>query len=374
MWKALLAAPLLAVMLAAQADEGLQAFLRQTLVEARDKHGVPAIAALVMRDGQVVAEAAVGVRAVRHPEPVTIHDRWHLGSDTKAFTSTMIARLVERGIMAFDDTMAASFPALAGEIDPAYRNVTVRQLLGHTAGLPPLTSPTELPAFYRAIGDRKDVRAQRAAVARKYLSMPPASKAGEFAYSNLGYVIAAAIAESKTGKSWEDLVRDEVFVPVGIRNAGFGAPGLGGIVDEPWGHADMRLALMPLDPSQPGSDNPPAMGPAGRINITLRDWARFAQDQLDGELGQGKLLKPETYRLLHTPVADHYALGWGVLLDAHGARSLLSHLGSNGHWLAQIRISPRERWVELIAMNAANKDANEAMDEVTRSLRDARWR
>lgn len=374
MWKALLAASLLAMMLPAEADDGLQAFLRQALVAAREKHGVPAIAALVMRDGRVVAEAAAGVRAMRHPERVTIHDRWHLGSDTKAFTSTMIARLVEQGIMGFDDTMAASFPQFAAGMHPAYRNVTVRQLLSHTAGLPPLTDPRDLPTFFEAIRGKEDIRAQRAAVARKYLSMPPASKAGEFSYSNLGYVIAAAIAEAKTGKSWEDLVREEVFVPLGIRDAGFGPPGHGGATDQPHGHRDMLIVLQPLDPSSPSSDNPPAMSPAGRINITLRDWAKFAEDQLEGDLGHGKLLKPETYRLLHTPVADHYALGWGALLDRHGAPSLLTHLGSNGYWLAQIRISPGERLIELIAMNAGNKAAQQAMEELTKSLRNARWR
>ena len=116
------------------------------------------------------------------------------------------------------------------------------------------------------------------------------------------------------------------------------------------------------------------MGPAGRINITLRDWARFAEDQLQGELGHGKLLKPETYRLLHTPVADHYAFGWGVLLDRHGAPSLLTHLGSNGYWLAVIRIWPKEGVVQLIAMNAGNKAANDAMEEVRKSLQAAQWR
>jgi len=151
MRKALFAALLLATILPAGADEGLQAFLRQTLASARAKHPVPAIAALIMKDGRVVAEAAVGVRALGRPEPVSMDDRWHLGSDTKAFTSTMIARLVEQGIMGFDDTLAASFPGFAAEMDPEYRKVTVRQLLSHTAGLPPLTDPRELPVLFDAI-------------------------------------------------------------------------------------------------------------------------------------------------------------------------------------------------------------------------------
>ena len=102
--------------------------------------------------------------------------------------------------MRFDDTLAASFPAFAADMDPAYRNVTVTQLLSHTAGLPPLTDDKDLPPFMAVIATAHGVKAQRAAIARKYLAMPPASKAGEFEYSNLGFIIAGAIAEAHTGK------------------------------------------------------------------------------------------------------------------------------------------------------------------------------
>lgn len=135
----------------ALADAALQAFLEQTLAAARAQGNLPAIAALVQIDGQIAAEAAVGVRALGHSDPVTTADRWHLGSDTKAFTATLIARLVEQGIMSFDDTLAASFPAFTQDLNPAYRSVTVAQLLSHTAGLPPLTDDKDLPPFLAVI-------------------------------------------------------------------------------------------------------------------------------------------------------------------------------------------------------------------------------
>ena len=104
---------------------------------------------MIQIDGKLAAEAALGVRALgSHPEPVTTNDRWHIGSDTKAFTATLIARLVEKGVMHFDDTLAASFPAFAEAMDPAYRTITVTQLLSHTAGLPPLTDDKDLPAVH----------------------------------------------------------------------------------------------------------------------------------------------------------------------------------------------------------------------------------
>ncbi len=354
----------------AQDNVPLQTFLEQTLAAARDKDNLPAAAALIQIDGKIAAEAAIGVRAIGHRKSVTPRDRWHIGSDTKAFTATLIARLVEQGVMHFDDTLADSFPAFANDIDPAYRTVTVTQLLNHTAGLPTLTDDKDLPPVLALIKPAKDVRAQRLLVARKYLFEPPASKIGEFEYSNLGFMIAGAIAEAHTGKSWEELIRTQIFAPLGIRHAGFGVPGKGGMTKQPWGHKEAGAKLVALDPADPDSDNPAVIGPAGTINISLRDWALFAQDHLDGVNGRGKLLKAETYRIIHTPVTERYTFGWGVRMGPDGAPLLLTHSGSNGFWLADIRIMPKHNMIALVVINAGNEAANEAILHIGKPIKD----
>ena len=92
--------------------------------------------------------------------------------------------------------------------------------------------------------------------------------------------------------------------------------------------------------------------------MTLADWMRFAQDQLDGVHGRGRLVSAKTYRILHTPVSENYALGWGVKLDGQGMPLLLTHSGSNGHWLADIRIMPKHNMIILFVSNAGNDAAN----------------
>ena len=351
---------------AAHADAELQAFVEQTLAKARDQHKLPGIAAVVQIGGKLEAEVAMGLRANGHPERVTTNDRWHIGSDTKAMTATLIARLVEYGKLRFEDTLADAFPEMSSSMAPAYRAVTITQLLSHTAGLPPLTDDKELPPFYAAINGITALPAQRAAVSRAYLAMPPASKVGEFAYSNLGFIIAGAIAEARTGKSWEDLVREQIFAPLGIVNAGFGAPGTPGKVEQPQGHNEGR----PLNPGSADADNPPAIGPAGTVHIALKDWLLFAQDQLEGVYGRGKLLKPESYRKLHTPVSGVYALGWGTKLSPDGTPTIITHSGSNGYWLADVKIMPKKRMIFLIAMNAGDGGANTAVQEINAALRE----
>jgi CubicO group peptidase (beta-lactamase class C family) len=356
----------------AYADAALQTFLEQTLAAARDKDHLPAVAALVQINGKIEAEAAFGLRALGRPDAVTTDDRWHIGSDTKAFTSTLIGRLVDQGVMRFDDTLAVSFPTLTKEMDPAYRNITVTQLLTHTAGLPTVDDDKDLPELY-GVAPGAGLKDQRAAIARHYLKKPQASKPGEFAYSNLGYIIVGAIAEARTGKPWEDLIRQQIFAPLGIKNAGFGSPGTPGKTDQPWGHVETEPGkLVPHDPATADVDanTLPVIGPAGTISIALKDWLLFAQDHLDGVHGQGKLLKTETYRKLHTPMTERQAAGWGVMQAPDGTPLLLTHSGSNGFWLADIRIMPKHDIITLVVMNAGNEDANHAVVDIGKPLKD----
>lgn len=354
----------------ARADTELQPYLEHALGWIRNRDHNPAIAALIQIDGTVAAEAVIGDRALGHPESVTLDDRWHIGSDTKAFTATLIGTLVDRRVLAWDDTLATSLPALAKTMHPAYRRITIRQLLSHTAGLPPLANTkTELPTALTVVKSVRGVSAQRMALARYYLSRPPASAAATFHYSNLGYIIAGAIAEAHTGETWESLIRERVFNPLGICDVGFGPPGHSGKYDQPLGHGEIS-GREPLDPADPGSDNPVWIGPAGTINISLKAWAVFAQDQLDGALGHGRLLQPATYKVLQTPVAENYAMGWGAWLDPDGTPKILMHEGSNGYWIAAISVYPKQRTFILVTTNFGGDVAKRSIEDLSAGLAD----
>jgi len=354
----------------ANADAELQSFVEKTLNDVRMRAGLPAAAALVQIDGKIEAQVAIGQRAMGHEPAVTINDLWHLGADTKAMTATLIARLIEQGYFGYDDSMAKLFPGLAARMNPQLHDVTVAQLLSHTSGLPALSSAAELTEFDAAIKGEKGMRAQRAAVVVYYLSRRPASKVGEFSYSNIGYTILGAIAGERTGRTWEELIRAEVWKPLGIRHAGFGPPGNLSRLDEPMGHEWRDGRYVPLDPAKPGSDNPAVIGPAGTVHMSLRDWMLFAQDQLDGERGHGKLLKAESYRRLHSAVSKNYAYGWGVLRAADGSISLLTHAGSNGYWVADVRIAPKRNLIVLTTLNAGGDAAEKADRDIGKALQE----
>src|SRR5205807_7129269 len=110
-------------------------------------------------------------------------------------------------------------------------------------------------------------------------------------------------------KTWEDLVRERLFKPLGMTSAGFGAPGKRGVIDQPRGHKESGE---PVEPG-PAADNPVAIGPAGIVHCTIKDWAKFIALHLEADAGQPRMLKPETFKILHTPApGQDYAMGWIV--------------------------------------------------------------
>ena len=100
------------------------------------KYGLPALAAAVVLKGRITAAGAVGTRRAGTQSPVSLTDRFHIGSDTKAMTALVAAMLVEAGKLRWESTVADIFPELSGTTDPALKPVTFEQLLSHTSGIP----------------------------------------------------------------------------------------------------------------------------------------------------------------------------------------------------------------------------------------------
>lgn len=112
--------------------------LTEVLERIRQGHNLPALAAVSMTSTGMVELAATGLRALGYRERVTTDDQWHLGSITKPMTATVAARLVEKGFITWDTTMAQAVPELAGTMRKEYKKVTLDQLLRHESGLTPM--------------------------------------------------------------------------------------------------------------------------------------------------------------------------------------------------------------------------------------------
>jgi D-alanyl-D-alanine carboxypeptidase len=339
----------LAAPAAVMARETAEAQIAQALERTRADLHAPGMALAVWRKGRLVATVASGVRAEGDPAPVEPGDAFHIGSITKSFTSALAARLVEQGRMRWDETVGERLGILIPGMLPAYRAVTLEQLLSHEGGIVGQLGRDQLGAVMQA----PDMTHRRLTAAAAALSLPPLSPPGAaMHYSNPGYVIAAAMIEQATGESWEALVKADVIAPLHLASAGFGPP----TGAAPRGHARAPDGtLKPLDPASPGADNPPFLIPAGGLHLSMADLARFAADQLRGVKKEpGTLLKPESYARLHRERLRHQGLGWG-----QGPDGGFDNSGSNGRWYAYLRAMPADDLVVAVAMNAPTDDAGE---------------
>jgi CubicO group peptidase (beta-lactamase class C family) len=337
----------------APADEkkapDLNKVVADELEAARAKHKLPAMGAAVVNSKGVRALAVVGVRKHGAPQKATADDLWHLGSDTKPITAALIALLVEEGKLSYDLRMDKAFPEMAAKMHESCKGITLAQLLTHHAGL-----PANLEGGWWQMVGKGTVTQQRAESARLALGKKPEIEPGKkFQYSNLGYVIAAGLAERATKQSWEELLRARVFKPLKMTSAGFGPPGRKGAVDQPWPHKDDGKPVAP----GPFADNPPVMGPAGTVHCSLRDWAKFVQDELAGVRGEkraGALLRPGSYQKLATsPYPDwFYTLGgWAGAPKGKKRGLVLAHEGSNTMNFASAIVLPERDLAVLVVTN-----------------------
>ncbi len=330
----------------------------------RAQDGTPANAALdevfasaappAMAAGVVSAEglAWAGVRGVRRSgedEAATLQDRWHLGSNTKAMTAAVFARLVEQGRARWAMPLAEAFPGVT--IDPAWGDATLDDLMHHRAGLRD-DAVMGRPWLMTARADPRSLPEQRRAIAEQALAAAPAGPRGEFAYGNANYVLVGAAIEQITGQAWEDAMREQLFGPLGLDSAGFGPPPGR---DNPWAHLMLGETRTPIDPTHPGADNPLAMGPAGTAHMSLADYARFVSAIMGGAPGW---LSGASLAHLLTPAAGSppgYACGWSVREQpwggVGGAGPVIGHDGSNTMWHATVVAAPQRRRALIVLAN-----------------------
>ena len=301
--------------------------MRSLLLDYRERLDVPAVIAAITDASELIDIDVVGARS-RHPDAgaAGIDDQWHIGSCGKSITAALYGRLVEAGAASWTTPVADLFPDITG-IDDGWATPTVEDLLHCRAGVAANPSALEMRRLFSC---EDPITEQRTDAARKVLQSEP-KRPGRFVYSNLSYALVGAAIDRLGGEPYEDALTHRIWEPLGITTAGLGPPP--GVR----GHRP-RLRLGPLIAGRGGpavpddgkvADNPPLLTPAGRIHLSVPDWARFQRVFL----GDGDFLSSETVaRLLAQPDDGRgIAMGW-----ASGERLGVSHAmqGSNTMWAA----------------------------------------
>ena len=326
---------------------------------------VPGVALALINDGRIVLEKGYGYRDLETQAPVTAATLFNIGSISKSFAALGIAQLVDQQQVDLDTPVIKYIPGLRLSDPQAAQAVTLRQLLSHTSGLPSDEQwPPQVPSTRRGIID-------------EFTSMPITAQPGtRFQYCSRCIVLAAYVLERITGQSWEAYTRAQIFEPLGMTMASFGPLGLEMAPDraQPYRH-DAVLGEVPVPWGRLQYLEP--LGPAGGIDASVVDMARYALFQLDGMLSGRRVVSAQMMAELHrpqiavredwTPAARaenlHYALGW-FTADVHGEH-LIFHNGANPGFRAAIGLVPSSKTGVVLLTNG---ESDRFTDAAERSL------
>ncbi len=317
--------------------------IKQALAEIVNDGKAPGMIAAIISSEGVIAISSAGVRKAGTSVAMTNKDLVHLGSCGKAMTATMIATLVAEGKLSWDTKLIEAIPELKNKIHAGYKNITLWQLLTHRAGLP--KNPIDELAHTNL-----EIKERRLSLLKDNIIFAPANTVGEWYYSNFGYIIAACMAEQVTGLSWETLIKERLFEPLGMTTAGIGDPLKNNSTDQPWGHKKSWIGNR-WKPSRAYYNE--AISPAGRVHCSIEDWAKFISLQLPGD---NTFLDRTILNKLIEPVG-FYAAGWVVLKEAEQPWAkgiVLVHGGSNEIWYASVMVAPKLDRAYVVVTNSCD--------------------
>lgn len=329
----------------------------------RVKNNVPGMAVAIVKADTILEMFTLGFRRDGHPDTIQLDDRFHLGSNTKAMTSFVAGHLVENEKIDWSTTFMDLYPEWRTKIDSQYWEVTLGALLSHRGKIQAFWTDVEFDSIY--------IERQAKSIQRREFNLyalnraPITPDSNGFLYSNAGYSIAAQMLEKASGLTWEELMvktfNDELNLSIG-----FSWPNELD-VNQPWGHSTDDGRLTPIPPDDDFDLD--WLEPGGDVNISLPNYCKFIQLNLQGLLGDDNYLQAETYHLLHTDRRDSlYAYGWGN--ENLDNRSFSLHTGSAGTFLAHTVIEKSEPIAYVIMLNTNSPGALDMTLKLRRKMED----
>jgi CubicO group peptidase (beta-lactamase class C family) len=321
---------------------------------------VPGFAIAVVRGDSVVFVRGFGVREQGRPDRVDEHTLFAIASTSKAFTSAALGMLVDERRLSWDDPVAQHLPAFEVQDPFVSRELTVRDLLTHRAGLSRSDNLWIAGPF------------DRGEVLRRARALPVSRFRAEYGYNNIMYIAAGEVVGAASGMSWDDFLEQRVFAPLRMTRSTTRDAVVARRGNVAVSHARIDGTVTPM--ARRNYDN---IGGAGAVFSSAHDMAQWLRFHLNaGAYGGKTLLQPATQREMFTPqtvmrgdsVAERmfpgthfraYGLGWN-LHDYHG-RKLVHHSGSINFTRTHIAMIPAEG-IGVVAMaNLSSSNLQQAM-------------
>lgn len=318
------------------AESDLQARLaaaEKVIDEKRKELGVPGVSLVVVKDGRVVYLKGLGVRDFERKLPVTPDTLFAIGSASKAFTAMLVLMAADEGKLSLEDPPRKFLPYFKLRDPEADAKITVRDLLSHSSGL----NRTDIAWITGALTREEVIRV--AAQAK-----PTAKLREKFQYQNVMYSAAGEAAAAALGSSWERLVRERIFKPLGMKSSVLSVPEMQRTRDFAFGYDyDAATGETRRLPTR----DFPAVAAAGAVNSNARDMARWLRLVLGGGEFEGRrLVSQKSFAEMVRPQQKiggslSYGLGW-FLRDWRGHR-VVEHGGNIDGFNALVALMPDQR-------------------------------
>jgi CubicO group peptidase (beta-lactamase class C family) len=320
------------------------------------------LAIAVVKDGNVVFEKTYGVREVGKPELVDTATIFPIASTTKAITAAALAMLVDEGKVKWDDPVTKFIPSLQLYDPYVTRELTVRDLLTHRAGVGNSDFLWYLTDFPRA-----------EIIRRLNLVKPEYSLRSSFAYQNVMYSLAGEVVAAASGVPWEQFVSTRIFEPLGMTRTFptySAARRQSNIASAHWRVGDTLTVIdqAPID----------AISAAGSVWSDISDMAKWTRFLLDSaRIGNTRYIKASTFAELFRPQAivppdefypsaalthPHWmTYGFGWFQQDYRGKMVNFHTGSIDGSVAIIGLIPEERLGVYVLANADHVEVRHAL-------------
>jgi len=366
---------------ASSGDAGQRKQIESIFASAAQRDA-PGLAVLVKFHGGVLLEEAYGVRELHAHAANSPATNFRLASFTKQFTAMAIMLLVHDGKLHYDDRLARIFPDF-----PAYgKDITVRNLLNHTSGLPdyedlmekeekakgPIWSPE------RQIQDDEVLRLLERASTGKF------APGTSWAYSNSGYVVLGLIVAKISGMPYRDFLQKGIFAPAGMQHSVVYQKGINGIPNRALGHTEYQFShhdskSAPRFEESDQSSTSATLGDGG-IYSNLEDLAKWdealqkhtllSEAEMAPALIPAKLADGSAPHWPSEPDGDNLApgkpvsYGFGWFLDPYNGHTRMWHSGSTMGFRTVIQRFPDDRLTIIILANRTDLDTKSLPDRV----------
>jgi CubicO group peptidase (beta-lactamase class C family) len=321
----------------AKSLEGFDSVITNAIRDFR----VPGLAIAVVKDGKVIYARGFGERDVEKKEPVTPKTLFAIGSCTKAFTTFVMGTLVDEGKLEWDIPARTYLPGLRMSDPIATESITPRDLVTHRSGL-----PRHDLFWYNTRRTGKDVFARLA----HFEATEPLR--GKFQYNNMMFMLAGYLIEKVDGRPWEESVRARIFKPVSMDSSNFSVLDSRRSDDfaRPYDEQEGKVRVIPFRDIT-------SVGPAGSINSSVAEMARWVAVHTDGGKIDGKaIISTTVLDQLHAPQIPtgqaygreephrkeispgSYALGWAT--DSYRGHRRVHHGGGIDGFTSQTCLFP----------------------------------